>query len=48
MTPRKKESVKTVVPCTLGKMCSWDNVNDTVHSEKIHQHKSETWPYGLE
>ena len=26
--PTKKESVETVVPYTLGKVCNWDNVDD--------------------
>ena len=32
--PAKKESVKTVVPCALGKVCNWDTVVDSVPSHK--------------
>ena len=31
---REKEFVETVVPCTLGKVCNWDTVDDSVQSHK--------------
>ena len=33
-SPSEKESVKAVVPCTLGKVCNWDTVDDSVQSHK--------------
>ena len=35
--PREKESVMTVVPCTLGKVRNWDTVDDSVRSHMNHK-----------
>ena len=39
--PREKESVMTVVPCTLGKVRDWDTVDDSVHSH-VNKKKKKT------
>ena len=31
---RKEESVETVVPCAVGKVCNWDTVVDSVQSHE--------------
>ena len=37
ITPRKR-SVKTVVPCTLGKVCNWDTVDDNVEKREYRSY----------
>ena len=38
LSPQKKKSDETGVPCTLGKVCNWNTVDDNVQS---HDSKKE-------
>ena len=39
--PREKESVKAVLLCILGNVCSWDTVDDNVQSHKSKKEGTE-------
>ena len=40
--PRKKESVMTVVACTLGKVRNWDTVNDSAQRKPRESYATNT------